>query len=155
VNQRRELISIGRPMWTTRGRCNQQILSANCKQGNMVRIWSNFGACLQSITCHLRLKSLRTAHVSTWYTEQTGSGIGAMMATPVIYRDQDVINDTDDRRIHTDLFGMPIAVTSTARAVRIYEAYKTRSNRNIGAWREFLPDDCVTAMIRMGWDRTT
>jgi hypothetical protein len=66
-----------------------------------------------------------------------------------------MINDTYVRRIHADVFGRPIAVTPKSRAVRIHEAYKARSNRNIGAWREFLPDDCVTAMIKMGWDRTT
>jgi hypothetical protein len=27
--------------------------------------------------------------------------------------------------------------------------------RNIAAWREYLPPDCVAAMIRMGWHRST
>jgi hypothetical protein len=30
-----------------------------------------------------------------------------------------------------------------------------RSARNIAAWREYLPTDCVRTMIRMGWDYST
>ena len=66
-----------------------------------------------------------------------------------------MIIDTYVHRIHADVVGMPIAVTWKPRAVRMHEAYETRSNRNIAAWRKFLPEDCVTAMTIMGWDRTT
>jgi len=31
----------------------------------------------------------------------------------------------------------------------------SRSERNIAAWREYLPNECVRTMIRMGWDYTT
>jgi hypothetical protein len=57
--------------------------------------------------------------------------------------------------IQADIFHMPISATSKSRAVRTQEAYETRSNRNISSWREFLPEDCVAAMIKMGWDCTT
>jgi len=30
-----------------------------------------------------------------------------------------------------------------------------RSKKNISQWRSYLPEDCVDAMIRMGWDVTT
>jgi hypothetical protein len=30
-----------------------------------------------------------------------------------------------------------------------------RSERNILEWMSYLPDDCVSTMIRMGWDVTT
>jgi hypothetical protein len=30
-----------------------------------------------------------------------------------------------------------------------------RSERNIAAWRSYLPEDCVAAMIAMGWDEST
>jgi hypothetical protein len=30
-----------------------------------------------------------------------------------------------------------------------------RSERNIRMWSSYLPPECVNAMIRMGWDRTT
>jgi len=39
--------------------------------------------------------------------------------------------------------------------VRIHEPYAARSIRNIGSWESYLPADCVAAMIKMGWDRTT
>jgi hypothetical protein len=39
--------------------------------------------------------------------------------------------------------------------VRIHEPYAARSARNIAAWESYLPPDCVAAMIKMGWDRTT
>jgi len=30
-----------------------------------------------------------------------------------------------------------------------------RSAENIMRWRSYLPEDCVTTMVRMGWDQTT
>ena len=30
-----------------------------------------------------------------------------------------------------------------------------RSERNIRLWSLYLPPECVNAMIRMGWDRST
>jgi hypothetical protein len=63
--------------------------------------------------------------------------------------------ETHAQRTQANLRHVPFAVTSTHRNVRVHEAYDTRSIRNITSWREFLPDDCVTAMIKMGWDRTT
>jgi hypothetical protein len=48
-----------------------------------------------------------------------------------------------------------ISAASKPRAAQIQETYETRSSRNIRSWREFLPEDCVAAMIGMGWDLTT
>jgi hypothetical protein len=44
---------------------------------------------------------------------------------------------------------------SARKQIRIHEPYATRSIRNIGCWESYLPPDCVAAMIKMGWDRTT
>jgi hypothetical protein len=33
-------------------------------------------------------------------------------------------------------------------------AAKARSAQNIAHWQTFLPQDCVAAMIRQGWDHT-
>jgi hypothetical protein len=41
------------------------------------------------------------------------------------------------------------------RSARDHEPYTTRSIRNITLWRAYLPEDCVKAMIKMGWDRST
>ena len=30
-----------------------------------------------------------------------------------------------------------------------------RSERNVGEWMSYLPQDCVETMIRMGWDIST
>jgi hypothetical protein len=32
---------------------------------------------------------------------------------------------------------------------------RRRSARNIRLWRSYLPEDCVAAMVKMGWDRNT
>jgi hypothetical protein len=37
------------------------------------------------------------------------------------------------------------------RALRVDSA---RSTANIRLWSSYLPEDCVNAMITMGWDRT-
>lgn len=31
----------------------------------------------------------------------------------------------------------------------------TRSQQNIAPWKSYLPEQCVTTMIALGWDRTT
>lgn len=77
------------------------------------------------------------------------------MAATVTYGDQHMIADTYTHAMQADVLHLPISATSKPRAARIHEPYETRSNRNIGSWREFLPEDCVTVMIKMGWDRTT
>lgn len=66
-----------------------------------------------------------------------------------------MITDLYAYGIQADTVRMPISAASKPRAVQIHETYETRSSRNIRAWREFLPEDCVTAMIGMGWDLTT
>jgi hypothetical protein len=66
-----------------------------------------------------------------------------------------MIPETYAPRIILEPLRMPFAVTPTHRNGRVHEAYGARSSRNIASWREFLPEECVKAMIRMGWDRTT
>jgi hypothetical protein len=66
-----------------------------------------------------------------------------------------MITEAYDPGIQADIFHLPTSATSKPRPVRIHEAYEIRSKRSIGSWREFLPEDCVAAMIKMGWDRTT
>jgi hypothetical protein len=34
-------------------------------------------------------------------------------------------------------------------------ALLARSEKNVSQWRSYLPEECVTAMIEMGWDFTT
>jgi hypothetical protein len=41
---------------------------------------------------------------------------------------------------------------TSVRAVRINDK---RSAGNIEQWRSYLPEDCVSTMIKMGWDQTT
>jgi hypothetical protein len=31
----------------------------------------------------------------------------------------------------------------------------SRSQQNISQWQEYLPEDCIKMMRRMGWDLTT
>lgn len=88
-------------------------------------------------------------------TEQTGRSTGAIIATSAIYRDPYMITETHPYRIKSDVVHIPFFATSKPRDPRVHEDYEARSNRNIGLWREFLPENCVTAMIKMGWDRTT
>jgi hypothetical protein len=35
------------------------------------------------------------------------------------------------------------------------DAASTRSANNIRQWRSYLPEDCITTMIQMGWDLST
>jgi hypothetical protein len=46
-----------------------------------------------------------------------------------------------------------MGATSSSGAERVAEI--ARSERNILEWMSYLPEDCVSAMIRMGWDVTT
>lgn len=39
--------------------------------------------------------------------------------------------------------------------VQIGGADAARSEENILEWKAYLPEDCVTTMIQMGWDVTT
>lgn len=66
-----------------------------------------------------------------------------------------MIVDAYADRLPADMHQMPKSAAPKPRPVRIHEAYEARSSRNIGSWREYLPEDCVAAMIKMGWDRTT
>jgi hypothetical protein len=36
-----------------------------------------------------------------------------------------------------------------------FAGYSMRAVANVQAWRSYLPADCVTTMIEMGWDRST
>jgi hypothetical protein len=35
------------------------------------------------------------------------------------------------------------------------DAGLSRSQQNLRQWREYLPEDCIQMMRKMGWDRTT
>lgn len=39
--------------------------------------------------------------------------------------------------------------------VRVSDADVVRSENNILQWMSYLPEDCIKAMIAMGWDLTT
>jgi hypothetical protein len=39
--------------------------------------------------------------------------------------------------------------------VRVNDADVARSEENILQWMSYLPEDCVKAMMAMGWDVTT
>ena len=54
------------------------------------------------------------------------------------------------------VFAPPLSVHSdstTEIAKRIW-AESARSKRNIRLWNSYLPGECVSQMIRMGWDRS-
>lgn len=40
------------------------------------------------------------------------------------------------------------------RHTRRAEASEARSAANISAWQSYLPQDCIDAMIKMGWDHS-
>jgi len=50
----------------------------------------------------------------------------------------------------TELFTAAALIESAVSAADI-----ARSEQNILRWMQYLPTDCVTTMIRMGWDITT
>jgi hypothetical protein len=65
-------------------------------------------------------------------------------------------HDTHAQRKQMDeALHAPFNDASIHRPVRIHESYVIRSIRNITSWRAYLPESCVTAMIRMGWDCIT
>jgi hypothetical protein len=45
--------------------------------------------------------------------------------------------------------------TAATIEVRADEAGAARSEENILQWMAYLPEDCIRAMIAMGWDVTT
>jgi hypothetical protein len=53
-----------------------------------------------------------------------------------------------------DISGKSSATAITI-GVRADEAGAARSERNIVQWTSYLPEDCIKAMIAMGWDVTT
>ena len=44
---------------------------------------------------------------------------------------------------------------TTGSAEQMTGIERRRSAKNIRLWRSYLPEDCVDAMVRMGWDRNT
>lgn len=44
---------------------------------------------------------------------------------------------------------------SAHRHVQLPEMSAGRAAKNVIMWQAFLPADCISAMIKMGWDRTT
>lgn len=45
------------------------------------------------------------------------------------------------------------AEAAASTSLQAYDA--ARSQQNIAQWSSYLPDDCVKAMISMGWDVST
>jgi hypothetical protein len=52
-------------------------------------------------------------------------------------------------------FQFPRPTEKSRARVRWHHDFRAHSSANIDAWKGYLPDDCVAAMIKMGWDRTT
>ncbi len=46
-----------------------------------------------------------------------------------------------------------VSVLESRRSARS-RAEAARAQRNIAEWRTYLPEDCVAAMIKDGWDRS-
>jgi hypothetical protein len=52
-------------------------------------------------------------------------------------------------------FQFPNPSEKSRTRVRWHYDFRAHSTANIELWKDYLPDDCVAAMIKMGWDRTT
>ena len=48
-----------------------------------------------------------------------------------------------------------VPVSAEVDAANLDRAAANRSKKNIADWSSYLPANCVTAMIALGWDRTT
>jgi hypothetical protein len=53
-----------------------------------------------------------------------------------------------------ELLGEPSEAAAQVE-VRVNEDDAVRSEENILQWMKYLPEDCIRAMIDMGWDVTT
>jgi hypothetical protein len=66
-----------------------------------------------------------------------------------------------DGRLLREVFVEPqeeasdITAPSGHRQAGDYDDDAARSRKNILQWQSYLPNDCIEAMIRMGWDVTT
>ena len=61
--------------------------------------------------------------------------------------------DTQARqRAPAELQAEPSDVTAP---VEVRDVDAARSEQNILQWKSYLPEDCVKAMIAMGWDAST
>ena len=58
------------------------------------------------------------------------------------------------QRAPAELQAEPSDVT-TPLEVRVSDVDAARSEQNILQWKSYLPEDCVKAMIAMGWDAST
>jgi hypothetical protein len=45
--------------------------------------------------------------------------------------------------------------TASSTGVRPNDSEVARSEKNILQWMSYLPEDCITTMIQLGWDVTT
>ncbi len=52
-------------------------------------------------------------------------------------------------------FQFPFAGDRRRSRVRLQHDFLAHSTANIATWKCYLPEDCIAAMIKMGWDRTT
>ncbi len=58
------------------------------------------------------------------------------------------------QQVFVEHFGNPPYAASLVEA-RVKDADAARSEENILQWMSYLPEDCIRAMIDMGWDVST
>jgi hypothetical protein len=65
--------------------------------------------------------------------------------------------ETDPQMLQRVFVELPIDLSDTASPVDAQgsDADVVRSESNILQWMSYLPEDCIKAMIAMGWDVTT
>jgi hypothetical protein len=56
------------------------------------------------------------------------------------------------QRVFVDLLEGPAATSSSSPRS---DEEAARSQENVRKWMAYLPEDCIKAMIRMGWDVST
>jgi hypothetical protein len=59
------------------------------------------------------------------------------------------------RRAHAKLTSLYDWIGLTPEEMLLTRAERARSVANIRFWKSYLPADCVTTMVAMGWDLTT
>ena len=65
--------------------------------------------------------------------------------------------ETDTQVLQRVFVELPMELSDTASPIdaRGSDADVLRSENNIFEWMSYLPEDCIKAMIAMGWDVTT
>jgi hypothetical protein len=65
--------------------------------------------------------------------------------------------ETNSHVLQTAFFGFPSELSDLSLPFRAVSpaALLARSEKNVSQWMSYLPEECVTSMIEMGWDITT